>query len=144
MDIAATISSHINDAYKVLSNPITRAEYILTLNGSPCSSDDHANMSPEFFADVMELNEDIDKLAEMVKSTDSNDPLSHNFEEVAGAISSRWSGAMDSVKQCIEQSNWDGAHQALSQLRYYERLRNRLRDLVPAFNARNIKTPTQL
>ena len=144
MNIAATISSHINDAYKVLSHPITRAEYILTLNGSPCSSEDHPNMDPDFLSDIMDINEDLDSLADLMKTTDNVDILSHSFDKVKQDISTRWDNSMNSLKLCIEQASWDAAHQALSQLRYFERLKARLRELVPALSSKNVKIPSNL
>ncbi|VDD84350.1 unnamed protein product [Mesocestoides corti] len=124
-EIAASVSAKVNDAFKVLSCPITRAEYILTLNGSPCSSVDMAAADMEFLVEIMELNERVDELSKSPEKAD----------EVDSQIASRWDEEMASVSACIEKEDWAAAHTALSRLRYFERLRNRVRELKPKLSA---------
>ncbi|KAL5968274.1 hypothetical protein TSMEX_003995 [Taenia solium] len=140
-EIATTVSAQINDAFTVLSNPITRAEYILTLNGNPCSSDDLAVTDTAFLADVLEVNEHVDDLAEMVKTEECKQTLERVLAALYAIVMTRWGREMDQLTRFIEVANWEAAHQAISRLRYYERLKKRLLELGPDFAMRGIRTP---
>ncbi|KAL5109749.1 Iron-sulfur cluster co-chaperone protein HscB [Taenia crassiceps] len=140
-EIATTVSTQINDAFTVLSNPITRAEYILTLNGNPCSSDDVAVTDTAFLADVFEVSEHVDDLAEMVKTEECKQTLERVLAALYAIVMTRWGREMDQLTRFIEAANWDAAHQTISRLRYYERLKKRLLKLRPAFAMRGIRTP---
>lgn len=55
---SAEISSLVNKAYKILSVPIKRAEYILELNGITIPEDNSA-VDKEFLFEIMERNEEV-------------------------------------------------------------------------------------
>ncbi|CDS39606.1 co chaperone HscB [Echinococcus multilocularis] len=139
--IATTVSTQINDAFTVLSNPITRAEYILTLNGNPCSSEDVAITDTAFLTDVLEANEHVDELAEMVKTEECKQTLERVLAALYAIVMTRWGREMDQLTRFIDAADWEAAHQAISRLRYYERLKKRLQDLRPDFATRGIRTP---
>lgn len=57
--LSLRVSSQINRAYEVLSDPLRRAEYLLELSGGRPASEDK-NVSPEVLAETLELREEID------------------------------------------------------------------------------------
>lgn len=57
--LSLRVSSQINRAYEVLSDPLRRAEYLLELSGGKSASEDKA-VSPEVLSDTLELREEID------------------------------------------------------------------------------------
>lgn len=132
------MSAHINDAFKVLSNPITRAEYILTLNGSPCSSKDVPVDDMRFLLEVMELNEQVDAIASCIAQKNDVSMLSKTVGDIYDHTVARWDQEIATVVKCLEEKKWDSSHEALSRARYFERLKGRLRDLKPQLAVRGV------
>ncbi|MFW6153946.1 MAG: Fe-S protein assembly co-chaperone HscB [Planctomycetota bacterium] len=58
VELALNVSSAVNDAYRTLNDPVSRAEYLLGVLGGPASAEDRS--TPEgFLMDVAELQERI-------------------------------------------------------------------------------------
>jgi molecular chaperone HscB len=54
-------SARINEAYKILQNPLLRAQYLLSLRGINVADDETAKVSdPELLMDVLEAREEIE------------------------------------------------------------------------------------
>ncbi len=123
----------------MLSNPLTRAEYILTLRGSPCSSADVPVADMGFLMEVMELNEQIDTLNADLEGGDVDlKELRTEAEEVHSHVLSRWEEEMAEVVKCLEGEQWDNSHVALSRVRYFERLRGRMKELKPKLAVKGV------
>ena len=54
---ANEMSSALNDGYRVLRDPLSRAEYLLSLEGMDISRERSSNVPPELLEEVFELNE---------------------------------------------------------------------------------------
>jgi molecular chaperone HscB len=63
-------ASYLNDAYRVLRNPIARVEHLLAIEGlpSPKSNDGTAKVPPSLLEEVFELNEELDEIREQRES----------------------------------------------------------------------------
>jgi molecular chaperone HscB len=64
-------SSYLNDAYRVLRNPVARVEYLLGLEGlTPTRSDEgrSAKVPPSLLEEVFALNEELDEIRELRES----------------------------------------------------------------------------
>jgi len=64
-------SSYLNDAYRVLRNPVARVEYLLGLEGlAPTRSDEgrSAKVPPSLLEEVFALNEELDEIRELGES----------------------------------------------------------------------------
>ena len=64
-------SSYLNDAYRVLRNPVARLEYLLGLEGlAPTRSDEArtAKVPPSLLEEVFALNEELDEIRELRES----------------------------------------------------------------------------
>jgi molecular chaperone HscB len=64
-------SSRLNDAYRVLRDPVTRVEYLLELQGMRKEGEHKQQAPPELLEEVFELNESLDDLRE-AKSAGAN------------------------------------------------------------------------
>ncbi len=63
-------SSHLNDAYRTLRNPVSRIEYLLGLEGLPPSKPGEASakVPPSLLEEVFALNEELDEIRELRES----------------------------------------------------------------------------
>ncbi len=60
-------SSYLNDAYRILRNPIARLEHLLAIEGLPpaSSADGTAKVPPSLLEEVFALNEELDEIREL-------------------------------------------------------------------------------
>jgi len=61
-------SSELNDAYRVLRDPLTRVEYLLEIEGERKEGEKKQQAPPELLEEVFELNESLDELREAKSS----------------------------------------------------------------------------
>jgi molecular chaperone HscB len=61
-------SSQLNDAYRVLSHPVARVEYLLEIEGTRKEGEHKQQAPPELLEEVFELNESLDELREAKSS----------------------------------------------------------------------------
>jgi molecular chaperone HscB len=57
-------SSELNDAYRVLRDPVARVEYVLELEGMRKEGEHKQQAPPELLEEVFDLNESLDELRE--------------------------------------------------------------------------------
>src|SRR5277367_384814 len=57
-------SSDLNDAYRTLREPVTRVEYLLSIEGARKEGEHKQQAPPELLEEVFELNESLDELRE--------------------------------------------------------------------------------
>src|SRR5258708_33434978 len=57
-------SSELNDAYRVLRDPVARVEYLLEIEGMRKEGEHKQQAPPELLEEVFELNESLDQLRE--------------------------------------------------------------------------------
>src|SRR5438270_7157920 len=61
-------SSELNDAYRVLRDPLARVEYLLEIEGERKEGETKQQAPPELLEEVFELNESLDELREAKES----------------------------------------------------------------------------
>jgi molecular chaperone HscB len=61
-------SSELNDAYRVLRDPVSRVEYLLEIEGERKEGEKKQQAPPELLEEVFELNESLDELREAQSS----------------------------------------------------------------------------
>ena len=63
-------SSYLNDAYRVLRNPVSRVEHLLAIEGVPAvtSADSTAKVPPALLEEVFALNEELDEIRDARES----------------------------------------------------------------------------
>jgi molecular chaperone HscB len=67
-DLSLKRSSELNDAYRVLRDPVARVEYLLDLEGERKEGERKQQAPPELLEEVFELNESLDELREAKSS----------------------------------------------------------------------------
>ncbi len=63
-ELSLDLSSRLNDAYRVLRDPVARVEYLLELEGTRKEGEHKQQAPPELLEEVFELNESLDELRE--------------------------------------------------------------------------------
>jgi molecular chaperone HscB len=67
-EVSLEKSSQLNDAYRVLRDPVSRVEYLLELEGTRKEGEHKQQAPPELLEEVFELNESLDELRETKSS----------------------------------------------------------------------------
>lgn len=102
-------SSELNDAYRVLRDPVARVEYLLAIEGMRKEGEHKQQAPPELLEEVFELNESLDELREARASGGTLASLrarlevaEKNFQEKLGEVDARlqetareWDAAID-------------------------------------------------
>ena len=86
-------SSELNDAYRVLRDPIARVEYLLAIEGARKEGQNKQQAPPELLEEVFELNESLDELREakaagsdLVALKSRLDAAEKNFQAKLGEV----------------------------------------------------------
>src|SRR5262245_5185688 len=108
-------ATQVNDAYKLLRQPVKRAEYLLKLAGIDVTDEKEGgkNVDPAFLMEVMEERE---ALAEARASGDGA-----RLAAMASEMQGRRDAAMQSVAAGFAQNALAEVARALTALRYYDR-----------------------
>jgi molecular chaperone HscB len=102
-------SSQLNDAYRVLRDPVARVEYLLEIEGMRKEGEHKQQAPPELLEEVFELNESLDELREAKASGGDLGALrsrleseEKNFQEKLGEVDAQlqetarqWDAAID-------------------------------------------------
>src|SRR5216684_1463156 len=111
--LSLDLTSQLNDAYRTLSKPVARVEYLLSLHGMRKEGQKKQQAPPELLEEVFELNESLDELREARESGGSAATMAvlrekleaaqHKFESLLvdvdkelSCVSSEWDCALDS------------------------------------------------
>src|SRR6201995_5174445 len=73
-------SSELNDAYRVLRDPVARVEYLLEIEGARKEGEQKQQAPPELLEEVFELNESLDELREAKASGGALESLKSKLE----------------------------------------------------------------
>ncbi len=102
-------SSELNDAYRVLRDPVARVEYLLELEGARKEGEHKQQAPPELLEEVFELNESLDELREarqdgtdLAALKSRLESAQRNFQEKLGEVdqhlqvaAQQWDAAVD-------------------------------------------------
>ena len=105
-------SSYLNDAYRVLRNPIARVEHLLAIEGLPSakSNDGAAKVPPSLLEEVFELNEELDEIREQRESGGNGDALRARLDAARQPIDRK----RDDHERQLEElmARWDRSESA--------------------------------
>ncbi|MGR5132887.1 co-chaperone HscB [Vibrio alfacsensis] len=117
--MAVQKAAQINDAYQVLKQPISRAEYILAENGIEIRGEQQTMQDPMFLMEQMELREELEDIA------DSSDPESALFDFDA-KVSKMYKQHLANVEQELDDGLWAEAADRVRKLKFIAKLKNEI------------------
>lgn len=115
--LAVQHTATLNDAFRTLSDPQKRAEYLMSLEGVEVGGEEQRTNDPEFLMAMMELQEEADG----AKTPDAIDAM---LERVDKTYDERMSAIVAYFDE--KKGERDDIVRALDELRYYRRLKERL------------------
>jgi molecular chaperone HscB len=100
-------SSELNDAYRVLRDPVARVEYLLELEGMRKEGEHKQQAPPELLEEVFELNESLDELREAKASGGDLASLKSRLEAAEKNFQEKLAEVDAQLQETATQ--WDGA-----------------------------------
>ncbi|NMV28548.1 co-chaperone HscB, partial [Vibrio parahaemolyticus] len=117
--MAVQKAAQINDAYQVLKNPISRAEYILAEQGVEIRGEQQTMQDPMFLMEQMELREELEEIA------DNSDPESALFD-FDSKVRKMYKQHLASVEQELDDGLWTEAADRVRKLKFIAKLKNEI------------------
>ncbi|WP_086982296.1 co-chaperone HscB [Vibrio aphrogenes] len=120
--MAVQKAAEINDAYQILKSPISRAEYLLVLQGVDIRDEQQTMNDPMFLMEQMELREEVEEIAH------SADPESALFE-FDGKVQKMYQQHLDQLQSQLQDNHWDEAANSVRKLKFVNKLRYEIEQL---------------
>jgi len=117
--LAVQKAAQINDAYQVLKNPISRAEYLLVQHGEDIRREQQTMQDPMFLMEQMELREELEEIA------DSSDPEDALFA-FEGKVSKMYKQQLSAIQQELDSEAWLEAADRVRKLKFIAKLKNEI------------------
>jgi molecular chaperone HscB len=131
-------SSELNDAYRVLRDPVARVEYLLEIEGARKEGEHKQQAPPELLEEVFELNESLDELrdakiagGDLAALKTRLESAQKNFQEKLGKVDAELQTAAKQWDAAIDAKAGDNDRKAIM-VRLNELLNRRsyIRNLV--------------
>jgi len=103
-------SSELNDAYRILRDPVGRVEYLLEIEGERKEGDKKQHAPPELLEEVFALNESLDELREAKSSGSDLNELKTKLQSAEKHFQERLD-EVDAQLQSVARE-WDVAFEA--------------------------------
>ncbi len=118
-------STHVNEAYQTLKQPINRARYLLSLHDIDTQEETNTAMPADFLMEQMEWREGIGE------ATDAADPAA--LDQLAGKLRHATHALhAELAQQLDQQQDYVGAAGAVRKLRFLDKLREEINDALEA------------
>src|SRR5271154_5612519 len=121
-------SSELNDAYRVLRDPVARVEYLLGIENMRKEGEHKQLAPPELLEEVFELNESLDELREAKSSGGDLAALKLRLESAEKNFGEKLSG-VDAQLQAAARE-WDAAVDASADEAARKKIMTRLNELL--------------
>lgn len=112
-------TAEINDANQVLKSPITRAEYLLSLNGVELRGEQQTLQDPMFLMEQLELREELEAI---IESSDAESAL-FDFDN---KVEKMYKQYLTQVEQQLNGQQWDTAADTVRKLKFIAKLKNEI------------------
>src|ERR1700680_3580519 len=99
--------SELNDAYRVLRDPVARVEYLLEIEGMRKEGEQKQQAPPELLEEVFELNESLDELREAKSAGANLDTLAAKLRAAEKNFGEKLHEVDGEMKTAAQQ--WDAA-----------------------------------
>lgn len=117
--LAVQKAAQINDAYQTLSDPVRRAEYLLSLNGIELRDEQQTMQDPEFLMQQMELREELEEIAD----SDEPDVLLFDFEQCVEKLHKTM---LAELKEQLNGEQWQDAAICVRKLKFLVKLKQEI------------------
>ena len=121
-------SSELNDAYRVLRDPIARVEYLLGLENMRKEGEHKQQAPPELLEEVFELNESLDELREAKSAGDDLTALKSRLESAEKNFGEELAEVDAQLQETAR--NWDAAVDASADDATRKKLMARMNELL--------------
>ncbi len=121
-------SSELNDAYRVLRDPLARVEYLLKIEGQRKEGEKKQQAPPELLEEVFELNESLDELREARESGGNLAELKTKLQCAESNFQEKFE-EVDAQLQFVAKE-WDTAVDANADSAVREKIFARMNDLL--------------
>jgi len=121
-------SSELNDAYRVLRDPLARVEYLLEIEGQRQEGEKKQQAPPELLEEVFELNESLDELREARESGGNLAELKTELQSAESNFQERLD-EVDAQLQSVAKE-WDTGVEANADAAARKKLFARMNDLL--------------
>ncbi|MGY2576111.1 co-chaperone HscB [Vibrio sp. C8] len=112
-------TAEINDANQTLKSPISRAEYLLSLNGVELRGEQQTLQDPMFLMEQMELREELEAI------TDNSDAESALFD-FDSKVEKMYKQHLIQVEQELNSEQWSTAADTVRKLKFIAKLKNEI------------------
>jgi len=112
-------TAEINDANQILKSPVSRAEYLLSLNGVELRGEQQTLQDPMFLMEQMELREELEAI------TQSSDPESALFD-FDSKVEKMYKQQLIQVEQELDSEEWNTAADTVRKLKFIAKLKNEI------------------
>lgn len=102
-------ASRVNDAYTTLRSPLSRAVYLLSLQGVDIDEETDTRMDPMFLMEQMELRESLESVATTADPHAALASIRENMADTERAIAARFAAGLgdgDTVSARTEARQW--------------------------------------
>ena len=137
-------SSQLNDAYRVLRNPVARVEYLLALEGMRKEGATKQQAPPELLEEVFELNESLDELRSARAEQQSQEETAalrkrlqdaaHGFEARLADVDAQLMAAAKEWDATLDSGDGGGGKAVLARMNEILNRRSYIRNLVRGVN----------
>ncbi|CCN35816.1 Co-chaperone protein hscB [Vibrio nigripulchritudo SO65] len=120
--MAVQKAAQINDAFQVLKQPISRAEYLLSLKGVDIRNEQNTMQDPMFLMEQMELREALEEIES------SSDPESELFD-FEKKVSKLYQSHLDEMVKSLTEEALENAANGIRKLKFIAKLQNEIEQL---------------
>lgn len=121
-------STHVNEAYQTLKQPISRARYLLHLQGVDTQEETNTAMPADFLMEQMEWREAIGEAKDAADAAE--------LDRLGVKLRQAMHHLQDDIGQRLDQRHdYPGAAEAVRKLRFLEKLREEINDALEALEA---------
>ena len=127
-EVSLKRSSQLNDAYRVLRQPLARVEYLLEIEGERIEGETKQQAPPELLEEVFELNESLDELREAKESGGNLAELRAKLQSAENNFQQKLE-EVDAQLQAVAK-DWDAAVDANGDTATRKKIFARMNDLL--------------
>lgn len=126
--VAMQWSAQLNEAYRALRDPVSRARYLCEINGFPVGERTGGQLNPEFLEQQMVWRESLEEIRDSIGSGDvqsvalARDTLSRLSEQVEQARQA----CVSQVSRMIDAHCWPQAATALQQWMFVDKFKQEI------------------